>query len=299
MTRGKNIKAALVAMIAAAGLVGAAFAVGASGLFSSGRPAPATAESGRQLQPPVLSIHASPKHVSVLPGSEATFQIRVRRGSRISLMGRHGQHRAAARVWFGVRGPLPTGISAVVRPHSTRSQKSVLTVQLDPATAPGTYRIVIAARGRIRPAIAGVVPLLKASESVVLDVPEPASAFEIHGNAEGMLEPGTSIPVNVEISNPQDFAMYASNLTTSIAAVDAPRATGEFPCALNDFSVEQFSGLEPIALPASGTSSLGALGISKADWPRIEMVYRPTNQNGCKDASLTLAFTATSTDGSP
>ena len=79
----------------------------------------------------------------------------------------------------------------------------------------------------------------------------------------------------------------------------APEASASLPCTVDDFAVIPFSGAYGFKLAAGGTTSLSQLGIPPSEWPQLKMVDRPVNQNGCKGASLALAYDGTSTVGAP
>ena len=44
-------------------------------------------------------------------------------------------------------------------------------------------------------------------------------------------------------------------------------------------------------VPANSTKSLSDLGLAKAKWPTVSMLETNANQDGCKGAKLTFAFT--------
>jgi hypothetical protein len=75
-----------------------------------------------------------------------------------------------------------------------------------------------------------------------------------------------------------------------VSNVTAPGQDAAHPCTAEDFSVQQFSGPYGFQLPESSNNTLASLGIPESQWPRVAMVDRPVNQDGCKGASLTLDF---------
>jgi hypothetical protein len=50
-------------------------------------------------------------------------------------------------------------------------------------------------------------------------------------------------------------------------------------------------------VPASSTRTLAELGVPAAQWPQISIIDLPTNQDGCRTASVTLAYAGTATGG--
>ncbi len=124
--------------------------------------------------------------------------------------------------------------------------------------------------------------------------PQP---FAITGNVEGPLQLGVPQPIDLRITNPNTSPLVITDLTASVAAVSAPRATPSLPCTLRDFSIQAFSGTLPLTVPASSTRSLAELGVPAAQWPQISIIDLPTNQDGCRAASLTLAYGGMATGG--
>ena len=46
-------------------------------------------------------------------------------------------------------------------------------------------------------------------------------------------------------------------------------------------------------------ASLSELGFGRSEWPEVSMLNLPTNQDGCKGASLTLAFAGAAMEATP
>lgn len=118
------------------------------------------------------------------------------------------------------------------------------------------------------------------------------SSISIAGNVAPSLQPGDSSPINLTFVSQNDIAVTLSEVSVRIASVTAPRATSLTPCTSADFSVSQpASGLRVI-IPANSTTSLSALGVASSSWPRLTMINSDDNQNGCKSATVTLAYSA-------
>jgi hypothetical protein len=132
-------------------------------------------------------------------------------------------------------------------------------------------------------------------------VPPPAvpDAFTIAGDPPELLTPGTSAPLDLSLTNRESFDIAISDLTATVASVSAPRSDPSHPCGVADFSAKGFSGPAGFTLPASSTVSLGELGFASSEWPRIAMLERSTNQDGCKQASLSLSFSGSATEAMP
>lgn len=120
-----------------------------------------------------------------------------------------------------------------------------------------------------------------------------AQPFAISGNLDVPMSPGTSGPLDLTLTNPYGHYMTVTRLSATVSAVVAPAAGMDRPCTRDDFAVEQFSGPLPLDLPASATKSLGELGIPTRQMPAVRMLNTDLNQDGCKNATLTLTYTGT------
>ena len=251
----------------------------------------------------ILSLRATPSVRTVSAGSAATYRIRIRRGWRRSLWGQHGDHRIPAGVGLRIRGALPRGVQAFFRPRRTRTTLSSLTLRTRATTPPGSYRVRLRARGHLRSIALGRTRIYHARNPLILTVtaPVPLSPVDlkISSRVRGRLAPGASAPVDVRLTNSNDSNVTVGELTTMIEGISSPSATPDLPCEDADFSVQQYSGVEQLTVPAASSLSLKSLGVPQSQWPRISMANRPVNQDGCKLASLALHFTATSAEGTP
>jgi hypothetical protein len=116
--------------------------------------------------------------------------------------------------------------------------------------------------------------------------------YTIAGTASGLLYPTnavTGVPINLTFQNPNSDTVLVNSLTVAIASVSAPNATPTRPCTVADFAVTQFTGAYGFQV-AVGTSSLQSLGFAQATWPTIRLVNRNANQDGCKGATVNLAY---------
>ncbi len=113
--------------------------------------------------------------------------------------------------------------------------------------------------------------------------------FAISGSVRD-LQPGAPVPLDVAVANPNRATLLLTALNVRVKALRAAGATTARPCTLADFWVGQFSGTYPIAVPPAGTSTLASLSIASSLWPRVLMLDRAVNQDGCMGASLSLAY---------
>jgi hypothetical protein len=124
---------------------------------------------------------------------------------------------------------------------------------------------------------------------------DSAELFTISGNTTEPISPGVRAPLDLRLTNPHAFALTATGLRVSVQKVSAPNADNAHPCTIGDFAVDQASSDMQITVAARATSTLSNLGIPRAKQPHVGMLNRPVNQDGCKGASLTLAYTASGT----
>ncbi|WP_305787634.1 hypothetical protein [Symbioplanes lichenis] len=103
--------------------------------------------------------------------------------------------------------------------------------------------------------------------------------------ATGLTPGGTAQPITFTINNPGTTAQYISSVAVSIASVTkASGATGS-DCTAADFTLTQPNAInEDIA---SGSKSYGSTQGAK-----IAMINTAVNQDGCKGATINLAFAA-------
>lgn len=115
-------------------------------------------------------------------------------------------------------------------------------------------------------------------------------SFRISGDALRPLSPGRSAAIDVVFSNPRDARLHVTSLRVRVRAVSAPNATSVRPCTRRDFAVRQVRPHFAAHVPARSTRRLSESGLRRGAWPRVRMVNRPVNQDGCKGASITLGF---------
>jgi hypothetical protein len=253
-----------------------------------------------------LSVRAEPSSRTVAPGSSAHFAVRV--------AGRHvGRAGLGGRTTLSVGRELPAGagISFSQRGHALAAPRltSTLAVATAPDTPPGTYLLHVRAR---RPHRSGttVISLIVSGSTTTgaaaVTPPAPPDspfivpdAFTIAGALAATLSPGAAVPVDLSLANQEGIDLSISTVSVKVASVSGPHVDATHPCSADDFSVAQFSGASGFTLPASGTASLSELGFAPAEWPQVSMLNLPANQDGCKQASLVLAFTGTATEEAP
>ncbi|HEX3172802.1 MAG TPA: hypothetical protein VHQ43_01115 [Solirubrobacterales bacterium] len=210
---------------------------------------------------------------------------------------------------------LPAGASVSFAPQRGLASQgasrptTTLTVGTAVDTPPGAYVLLLQAH---RPRRSGSTAVnLVVSDRSESDAgpadgsPSPAptvtapKAFTIDGALPNPLTPGTAASLDLTLVNRESADLSISSLNVQVASVNGPQSDLAHPCSANDFSVEQFSGAPGFTLAASSTASLDELGFTPEEWPEVTMLNLPVNQDGCKQASLTLAFVGAATEGTP
>jgi hypothetical protein len=225
-----------------------------------------------------FSLLASPGSLSVSGGGTARFLITIHRGRY------RGKIRLTA---------VNAGLLARSRPPGERNraslqvrgQRAVLTVHTVAADRPGRYSV------KVR----GVGGRYQGYLTLGLTITSPVGApFAISGTF-GPLWPGVSQSLDLALTNPNSQAIAINSLVVALKYVNAPRASSSLPCSLADFSVVPFAGPYPLRVPAHATVRLSDLGVRATRAPRVEMLDRPVNQDGCRGATVTLAYSGSAT----
>ncbi|MDX6676003.1 MAG: hypothetical protein QOE31_55 [Solirubrobacteraceae bacterium] len=251
---------------------------------------PRAAMTGSQAATPSLTVHVLPGRRRVAAGTSVTYRVRIGRGRSLVRPPGHGDRRGrlAARVSLRMLAPLPAGFSATFRPAATRTTSVMLTVRARARVRPGTYRLRLAAKGRL-----GLAPrhrMAHAGTTLTIVVAASPSTFTVAVTPAGLLAPGRGLPLDLILTNPDARALQVGRLAVAVAGVTAPEADTAHPCTTGDFSLVPFSGAYGFTLPGRTTTRLSTLGIPAAQWPLLAMTDSPVNQDGCKHAKLTLSF---------
>jgi hypothetical protein len=219
-----------------------------------------------------LTVTAAPSSVSMSPGSTAVYTVALTRTNLTNP------------VTFSVFSGLPSGATATYSPNPTTGNSSSLQVATTASTADGTYTLNLVASGTDS---AGTTRYAYASVQLVITT--SGKPFTISGDVSGLLAPGVSRSLDLTLNNPNKKSLSITNLTVTVQSVT--RATGvSGPCTTADYQVTQYSGPYPLTVAGNGTASLSSLGAASQYWPKVKMLDTATNQDGCKGASLTLAY---------
>ncbi|WP_091463904.1 COG1470 family protein [Paenarthrobacter nitroguajacolicus] len=224
-----------------------------------------------------ITVTLSPSSRTVDQGQSASYTV-----AASSVGGFTGQ------VTFSVVG-LPTGTAAAWQPSSVvLSSGSTAQATLTVTTAPNTPA------GKTGFTLKATSGTTQASSQAQLHVLEAKRTFDVSGSVDGMLAPGVSRPLDLQVSNPSNKSIAVTNLTVAISQVvrTTTAVAANLPCTTADYKLSQYSGQYPLTV-VPGTRSLSALGVSQSTWPRIQMLDTAQLQDGCKGATLKLTYSGT------
>ncbi len=252
-------------------------------------------------QLPPFTISADPARVTLTPGASAFTRIRILRRRMLRRPRYPGGVMIRARAWISITSPLPAGVTAAFSPHRVRSPGATLWFWARTWALPGSYRVGLEVRNCYRPCQEGHTHDARTAITLVIPSPRPAFSISLRpttGVSIAPLSPGASSPIDLRLTNRERFPLQVNKLVATIQTVTAPYADAAHPCTPGDFAIVQFSGVYDFRLAASSTHTLSALGIPQAQWPLIQMLDRPVNQDGCQRAKVSLTFAGTATGGS-
>jgi hypothetical protein len=183
---------------------------------------------------------------------------------------------------------LPKSATASWSPSATipaASSSATLQVQTAGDSKEGNYTLTITGTGTIGSSSAS------RSATVTLVV-QKNQDFLISGNLGPQLLPGKKSPLDLSITNPNNFAIQITNL-----AVAVEEATSKPGCSgTQNFKITQVPAARyPITLPQGQAKTLSQLGVADADKPKVEMLDRALNQDACKGASIHLHYSGSAT----
>lgn len=212
--------------------------------------------------------------IVVQPGRTARFEVEPQLD---------GTPAARGRTRVRVVGPLPQGLDLHVAP-AAESGHWIVQVRA-PARAPsGTHHLTLL----------GWSGPLRARASLRFVVARfSTNRFSITGGPVSSLVPGARVPVAMVLNNPHSAALRIDAVGVRIVRVDAPRATAVRPCSIRDYTTHPLVAPNGSKVPGQSRRSLRELGYGRAQWPSVELVDRPVNQDGCKGSTVTIEYDGT------
>jgi len=104
------------------------------------------------------------------------------------------------------------------------------------------------------------------------------------GSISGLAPGGAAQAIDFKITNPKSTKQYISTVVVSISSVTGPNITAGTPCSAADFTLVQPGAIGHDL--ASGDTTFSPSGATLA------MQDTGSNQDGCKNATVNLAFSA-------
>lgn len=260
---------------ARAGGLGMAMAV--MGVLAAAAVGAYTVYAARGVATTPFSLRVTPSTRTVNPGHTAVYGITIDR--------RH----FSGPVAITVRG-LPSSSHAKVIFSKQSRSSAKLTVTTPSTIYTGKYQLRVRGAGGH---FSTTTPL-----TLVVAIPAtPGSVpFGITGGASD-LQPGTHQALDLALANPNSQEITVTALSVNVSGITAPNASAARSCTFLDFSVQQFSGSYPLRVPAKTTRTLAALGVSSTQQPQLSLLNLPVNQDGCRRATVKLAFNGTARGG--
>lgn len=108
--------------------------------------------------------------------------------------------------------------------------------------------------------------------------------FGIAGDTVGVLTPGVSREVDLELSNPNDVPLRVQDVDLTVEPGSVRGCDG--PTNLK--VTRSFDG--PVTVPPKHTATLSELGVAVRRWPRVTMPDLPVNQDACRNTSFTIRY---------
>jgi len=230
--------------------------------------------------PGSLTMSATPASVTMGAGSTAVYTVQLTRSN------------VPGAVAFSVLGGLPTGAVGSFSPNPASGDSSTLQVTTTASTPNSIDTLYLVASGKD----AGNVTRY-AYASVQLVINTSGSPFTISGNLSGLLAPGRTLPLALNLTNPNKKSLSVTNLSVTVQSVTRTSfaISHSQPCLISDYAVVQYSGPYPLVVPGSSTKTLTELGVPAGQWPQIQLINKPgpsaaNNQDGCKGATLSLSY---------
>jgi hypothetical protein len=109
------------------------------------------------------------------------------------------------------------------------------------------------------------------------------ASFTVSGNPRGMLRPGISLPIDLQLVNANPFELNVNSLTVTVAATSKPT------CAAGNFVIVPYRGGYPLVVPAGSTSTLASLRVPAARWPQLRMRNLPSRK-ACIGVTVRLRY---------
>jgi hypothetical protein len=126
--------------------------------------------------------------------------------------------------------------------------------------------------------------------AVVLTTAVWGATFGIDGGTSSALHPGSTVPINVRISNPHFYPITVSDLTVRIASI-TPEHKGA-TCRVSNYTVTQARHFSA-RIPALSSVGIRTILSNSSEWPSLHLTADLTKiDGGCQGATINLAYSA-------
>lgn len=222
-----------------------------------------------------FTLATTPTSVTVAAGSSAVYTLALTRSSGFT-----------GAITLAGYGNYPTGTSVTFTPNPATGTSASMQVNTNASTTPtGTYTLYVVGSASVN----GSTQYQYANTQLIVSA-FSGQPFTIAGNLSGTLAPGAPPkPLNLSLANPNSRSLSITGLTVTIKAV-TKAANVTATCTTSDYAVIQYSGPYPLTLAAGQTATLIQLGVPTASQPKLQMLDTKVSQDGCKGATLTLAY---------
>lgn len=182
-------------------------------------------------------------------------------------------------------GQLPKNVTGTYYPSPATGDEATIELTSTENPKPGTYPLTVTGTA----AIDGAQVSRSASIQLIVEEKKP---FQITGAPSHELVPGVAAPVELILSNPHNFPLEVTEVAVAVG-----HQTSKAACdGVENYSVDQMTGVYPLVLPAGASRTLTQLGIADDDKPAVRMNdLISTNQDGCKGASVYLSYSGMAT----
>lgn len=214
--------------------------------------------------PTGFTMVMNPSSATVVDGESTTYNLDINRGL------------LAGAIALKVEG-VPQFATATVTPGlSILGSSAKVKVSTATNVVPGIYLLKVK----------GTALLGSATATAYLIVqPQTYPNFPITGTPNRSLAPGAPAgAINLSLKNPFNAAMTVTNLGVTVTGTDKPG------CGAENYAVIAYGGPSSLTVPANSTKTLQDLGVAEAQWPKVQMVNLPVNQDACKGASVSLQY---------
>jgi hypothetical protein len=125
---------------------------------------------------------------------------------------------------------------------------------------------------------------------VFLTVALWGATFGIDGGTSSALHPGSTVPINVRISNPHFYPITVSDLTVRIASITPARKGAT--CRVSNYTVTQARHFSA-RIPALSSVGIRTILSNSSEWPSLHLTADPAKIDaGCQGATINLAYSA-------